>query len=223
VQDSSEPGVVRRSKWLLTIVGLLIAFVVPELGIGRHLFPHSNIPSSLGREIVWWCIALALIAYVLFVEKRPLRSVGFRKPTWKTFVFGLLGAAIAIMLFPLCFALIFPLLHLRPNTAAMNSILHTPWWFRLLLVGRAGFVEELLYRAYPIERLRERTGSATLAVIVSIAAFTYAHLAYWGAAHLIIVGLGAIVFALLYLWRRDFFCNVIAHFVSDAAGFLLSP
>jgi hypothetical protein len=31
---------------------------------------------------------------------------------------------------------------------------------------------------------------------------------------------GALVFALLYVWRRDLPSNMLAHFLADAAGFL---
>ncbi len=89
------------------------------------------------------------------------------------------------------------------------------------MVLRAAVVEEILFRGYLIEKVRQLTGSWALAVIVSIAAFTYAHLAFWGAVHLIPVAMAGTVFALLYVWRRDLPSNMLAHFITDAAGFLM--
>jgi membrane protease YdiL (CAAX protease family) len=56
--------------------------------------------------------------------------------------------------------------------------------------------------------------------VVSVVAFTAAHFSGWGVVHLIPVFGAAIVFALLYRWRRDTPSNVMAHFMTDAAGFL---
>ena len=54
------------------------------------------------------------------------------------------------------------------------------------------------------------------------AAFTYAHLAGWGAAQLIVAGSGGVVLTALYLWRRNLWVNMLAHWIADGAGFLLS-
>jgi membrane protease YdiL (CAAX protease family) len=38
---------------------------------------------------------------------------------------------------------------------------------------------------------------------------------------MVVVGFGAVILGLLYLWRRDLICNMIAHFLVDLAGFLV--
>ena len=43
-----------------------------------------------------------------------------------------------------------------------------------------------------------------------------------GPVHLIAVGGGGFVFALLYIWRKDLPSNMIAHFLADAVGLLTS-
>jgi hypothetical protein len=69
-------------------------------------------------------------------------------------------------------------------------------------------------------RIQQLSKNTAFAVVVSVTAFTYAHLGGWGPVHLIAVGGGALVFALLYVWRRDLPSNMLAHFLADAAGFL---
>ena len=119
------------------------------------------------------------------------------------------------------YAFVFPALHLKTNAAEMSYLLHTPFWYRLILVTRAAVAEELLFRAYPIERLKELTGSLLVAAVVSTIAFTYAHLSSWGAAQLIVAGYGGVVLATLYVWRRNLWANMLAHWIADGAGFLM--
>jgi membrane protease YdiL (CAAX protease family) len=77
-----------------------------------------------------------------------------------------------------------------------------------------------MFRAYLMEKVRQLTGSWTLAFVLSVATFTYAHLSGWGLVQLVPVFGAGIVFALMYIWRRDTVSNVIGHFLTDAAGFI---
>lgn len=110
------------------------------------------------------------------------------------------------------------------NTAAIiariQAIMQTPYWYRVQMVLRAAFTEEILFRGYLIEKVRQIFKSTALAVVVSVAAFTYAHLGGWGPVQLIAVSGGGLVFALLYVWKKDLPSNMLAHFLADAAGFL---
>jgi membrane protease YdiL (CAAX protease family) len=107
------------------------------------------------------------------------------------------------------------------NKAAYAGLVQTPFWYRLLLVTRAAVGEELLFRGYPIPRLEELTRSRLFAALLSWAAFTYAHLSYWGGAQLLIAGWGGLLLTILFLWRRNIWVNMIVHWLTDGAGFLL--
>lgn len=96
-----------------------------------------------------------------------------------------------------------------------------PFWLRVLIIVRAAVFEEIFFRGFMIERLTAIFGSRWGAAAVSLAAFTFLHLGYWGWAHLMIAGFGGIVLTALYLWRRDLAANMIAHLLTDAIGFLL--
>jgi hypothetical protein len=41
-------------------------------------------------------MAELLVAYVLFGERRPLRSIGLVKPDWKSIAWGAGGAAVTV-------------------------------------------------------------------------------------------------------------------------------
>jgi membrane protease YdiL (CAAX protease family) len=113
--------------------------------------------------------------------------------------------------------------HLDTTTVLeqQRMILSKPYWFRVVLVLRAAVVEEIVFRGYMIEKVRQLSGSGFLAVAVSVLTFTWAHYAGWGAVQLIPVFGAGTVLAFLYVWRRDLPSNMLAHFLTDGAGFLL--
>ncbi|MGA7343312.1 MAG: type II CAAX endopeptidase family protein [Terracidiphilus sp.] len=205
-----------------TLAGLAGALIFALTPLARWLAPGEAMGAMLTREAVWWACAAAILVWLRFGEGLPLSSIGFRRFTWKSLVFGLLAAIATTAIMILQFAMIIPMLHLDASAAiaAQQSILRTPYWFRVLLVLRTGVVEEILFRGYLIEKIVQVAGSLWIAILCSAAAFTYAHLAGWGLVHLIPVAGAGLVFALLYAWRRDLGSNMLGHFIADGLGFL---
>lgn len=202
--------------------GLLLALAVGDLPIAHWLVAGDSMAHKLAGEAIFWCCALAVILWLTAVERLPLSSIGFRRPTWKNAGLAILAALVTTGIMVLQFAVIIPALHLDASrsVAVQQTILRTPFWYRFLLVLRAAVMEEIVFRGYMIEKVRQLTGSTTLALLVSIAAFTYAHLRGWGPVQLIPVAGAAVVLGLFYIWRRDLPANMLAHFLTDAAGFL---
>jgi len=207
---------------VLTGSGLLLAFGLPELLLGLRLAPGDSLTARLLREGVWWACGAAMLSYVLLVERRPLSSIGFRRPNLQTFSIAVPAALVMLATVVLSYAVVFPALGLHVNQAAVASITHNPIWLITAMVARAGVVEEVLYRGYPIERIQELSGSKWIGAVVSTLVFILAHLSGWGPEQLIVVFFGAVLLALLYLWRRDLMCNMLAHFLADLIAFLLS-
>ena len=164
---------------------------------------------------ILFAITAILLVYILLVERRPVSSIGLRLPTWKSFAFGIAVAVILVIGAVVTISVVFPALHRRISQSAVDNLLHTPWWFRLLLATRAAVFEELCYRGYTIGRAQELTGRKWIAFFVSVAAFTYTHLSSVGWAYLIFVGFGGVVLSLYYIWRRDLASNMVAHFLTD--------
>lgn len=202
------------------LIGLLLALGGANLGLGNLGERYTGLGPLLGREVLWWLLVIIVLVYILFVERLPLSSIGFKRPRWGTL--WAIPAAVVLVggIVSISYGL-FPLLHLHMNTAEMSKLMATPYWYRLILVARAAVCEEVLFRGYPIERIKELTGKSWIAAAVSWAAFTIAHLGSWGWAQLIVAGFGGIVLTALYLWRRDLPCNILAHFIADGSGFLL--
>ena len=213
----------RAGQWLLIAVGLSIAWGLPELDLGNRIAPGPSMEARLVREGVWWGVGSSLLAYVVFLERRPLSSIGIRRPTPKTFLVASIAAVVMLCTVALSYAVIFPLLGLTVNQAAVARVTDNPGWLIVLMVARAGVIEEILYRGYPIERIREIGGSNWWAAVIPTAVFVLAHLSVWGAAQLIVVLFGAVLLAILYIWRRDLICNMVAHFLVDLVAFLGAP
>ena len=207
---------------ILALCGLLLTLAFGLLPIGSWLIHGNSIGQLLARDAIVWGCAVIILLWLTLVERLPLSSIGFRGANWKGIVFGIVTAIVITAIMVIQFTVIIPMFHL--STAAIvarqQAIMHTPYWYRVQLVLRAAFTEEILFRGYLIEKVRQLFKSTTLAVIVSVAAFTYAHLRGWGPVQLISVCGAGIVLALLYVWRKDLPSNMLAHFLSDAAGFL---
>lgn len=210
--SSREP---RKHAWAALLI--MIVFALPFVG---WVWPGDSFAAQVGREGVYWLLTLALIGFVRLIERRPVSSIGLTRPSWKTAVFGILGAVGMVGGIVAIYNLVFPALGLSANEPMAASIKSMPMWFRVLLILRAAVFEEVFYRGFMIERLTELTRLRWLAALVSLAAFTLAHLSGWGAAHLMVAGFGGIVLTALYLLRKDLACNMLAHFLTDAIGFL---
>lgn len=205
----------------ITLAGLSLALVLPGVGLTRYLPDIPGMNPMYLRELFWWLLLALLVFFVVLIEMRPLRSIGVKRPNWKTFAVGIATGVVAVVGITTIYFAVFPRLGLHMNTGEMSKLLQTPYWYRFLLVTRAAMVEETLFRGYGIQRLEELTSSHWIAGVVTWTAFTLAHLSSWGWAQLSIAGWGGAILTALYLWRRDLVCNVVAHWVTDGAGFLL--
>jgi membrane protease YdiL (CAAX protease family) len=210
----------RRRPVRLLLIGLILGMALPSLGIGHWIAPGLDLGSMAVREVVFWTITGLLVFHATRIEGHPLSSLGFRRPTIWTLVLGLAVGLAITALFVVTGMVAMGVLHLHGNAAAARPLIAAPRWFRVLLVVRAAVTEEILYRAYPIERIEALSRSKLLAFAVSVVGFALAHLQYWGPVQLLFVAPAGVVLALLYLWRRDILCNMLAHLVTDGIGLL---
>ena len=206
----------------LAIAGLLLAWGMPFSGLPETLFPGAPVAARVGRELIWWTFGGVLLAYVLLVERRPLRSINLKLPTFSTLLWGCIFVVPLMASVMLCYGVILPMLDLRQDMATTHSIVALPLWLQTATMLRAGVVEEILFRGYPIERLTSLTGKRWPAAIISGAIFVAAHVSGWAASQLIVVAFGTFILTGLYLWRRDLMACMIAHALTDIIGFALA-
>ncbi|HEY1548408.1 MAG TPA: CPBP family intramembrane glutamic endopeptidase [Kofleriaceae bacterium] len=189
------------------LIGVVLAVGIARLPLSawEHEFAHLVL-----YELTWWLLVAGVLAYVRFVERRPLASIGFASPHVR-------GIAIAVAA---GIAMLAVLATIYVGESTLSKLIATPLWWRLISVVRAAVAEEIIFRGYAIERLSELTGRRWLAAVTSCAIFALAHVGTWGWGHLIVAGAGGAMLTALYLWRRNLWINIIAHAIVDGVALL---
>lgn len=211
----------RAPNRILILIGLLIALGLPFAPLGSWGKAYSGLGPLWGGEAAWAAFFLVILLYVLFVERRPLSSIGFRRPKAWDVVIGI-AAMVAIVVGDAVISTVEARLHLavKPQIAAL---LATPLSYRAFIAVRAAVVEETAFRGYGLERITDLTGSRWLAAVITFALFTLAHYPGGGLALALAAACGGLVLTLLYLWRRNLWTTILAHWLTDAVGLLLIP
>jgi membrane protease YdiL (CAAX protease family) len=209
------------SSRLVIVIGLVLTLGLVLLKGNQFGETYLGLTPLQGRDLFWWSLLIATVLYIVLVERRPISSIGIRRPTWKTPAFGV-GLAVVLFAIDPAIAWLLTQFHLNPEagSGSASALAATPLWYRIILLLRAAIAEEVIFRGYAIERIEELTASRILAVLVPTAMFAYAHFAYWGLVPLAAIGAAGLVLSLFYLWRRDLVANMIAHFIVDAVALL---
>jgi membrane protease YdiL (CAAX protease family) len=207
---------------LQIIVGLCLFLGLPFCHLGDLGKKFSGLGPLFGGEVPWWILFVAILLYVVLLERRRLSSIGFRRPGIADLALALLAAFVLFMGVGLIYQLLLPALHINIDRQ-LGTVIATPLWFRLITVTRAAVVEETAFRGYGLERLRELTGSKSLAAVVTWFLFTIVHLTSWGWGQVIIAAFGGLILTLLYVWRGNLWANIVAHWLTDGSAFILLP
>ncbi len=95
----------------------------------------------------------------------------------------------------------------------------------VLILGiiTAAVTEEVLFRGYALERLRQLTGRWWLAGLIRVGVFTVIHLPSWGVAHALGVVLpSGAALTVLEIWKRNLPLVILVHPVIDAPLIVLA-
>jgi len=199
------------------IVGLAIALVVttvawypPVLG---PLLPEGFVLRNLAQQGIDWAFALILVAIVVFWERQPLSSMGFKKLGRENLAGGL-GLGGFVMLGIVAWTLIAS--RLRDSSMGMDA---PPagffYWYAPLALITAGFSEEVIYRGYAMERLLGMFKSPWPALLLTHAAFSLMHIKD-GWPKVIMVATVGFLFTWWYYRNRDLTMNIVGHLFVDA-------
>ena len=71
--------------------------------------------------MLWWALVIIVLLFILLVERLPLSSIGFRRPTWKT-LWAIPAGVLLVIGVPFIYFVVFPLLLLHMNTAEMTKL-----------------------------------------------------------------------------------------------------
>jgi len=207
-----ETAVHRPQTVSRTWFALIFCFVVflPIRAIVGWLTPGSTVASNSLREFLIFSSAAALLLYIHYGERLPFSSIGIGTSMWwKSGLWSVVTAAA-------CLAVAGGIIYVTKwnGGAHAHDFDNLPLWLIVLIVFRAGFVEELFFRGFAIERLQSLGWPRAAAALVPLTIFALLH--YPGGPMNILVSftLGGIL-TLFYLWRRDLVSNIIAHFLVD--------
>ncbi len=209
-----------------TAIGLVVALLLGPvfLALYRVARPEITTFNVTLRELMILAMAGVLALIIRFGERLPWSSVGLARPragnTALWVLISLLGVAAAL-------ALAFGVIHLLNLPVAFESsdalaFGRLPRWVVLLVVMRAGFVEEFFYRGYAIERLEAISSSRFVSAGLPLLLFAVVHYRQGWAGILIALFTGAVLTA-VYLKTRNLWINVTAHFLVDFIPNVLIP
>lgn len=207
-----------------TLVGIAISLfgVTPILFIFRQIAPDAlSNTIVVAREISVFALAGLLLLLVVRWEGKDLRSIGLHGDHWK------LSLLRSLLLTVISFALVFACL------GAFN-VLNIPFgnsdgryaavskWAILLLIFRAGIVEEIFYRGYLMGRLSEFFSSPIIYLLLPSVIFGLLHYNQ-GIGGIIIAFVLSVGISTFYWKTRDLKATIVAHFIVDFIPNILLP
>jgi tetratricopeptide (TPR) repeat protein/membrane protease YdiL (CAAX protease family) len=219
------------SIYFTTFLGLAVGFSILLRPLGSLL---NSLLESTGMS-KYGCWSLINIAYqllatavilgiVVAIERKPLSSVGLRRPTLSDLGLGLalfVAVEIAGAVFRLLLVFFFPNSMSNVASCQLNSFSSVPAGLGLFVAAAAGISEEIAARGFAIDRLRIVSGRLGLAAAVALALDLAEHIPYWGWRYAIEIAPMQLLFVLMYLWRKDIMACIIGHFLTDALPFMI--
>jgi len=197
-----------RATWFGLFLSLFSMIVIRQACRAVSTEPGTSL--VLIREVAMFACASLLLWLILRKEELPLRSVGIgTSPLWKSLAWGVvIAVACAVP------AILIANFTGYGHGAGSKSFAKLPVWLIFVVVVRAGFVEELFYRGYAIDRLQRLGFGKIIAVGIPLLVFAAAHWTGGVANIAIALVLGAVLTA-FYSWRKDVVANMFGHFLVD--------
>lgn len=209
----------KAARHIITIlVGLAIAYLPSYI---HKLMNWTGIqvgPDGPPSVMIWnWLAVALLLGYIAYVERRQLASILLVKPKkkdieWAFWFWGIVLAVswLANMLFP-------------PETnQGTNELLGYSLPVILGIIVTAAITEEILFRGYPIERIKALTGRTWLAVGISFIIFILPHITFFGFDWLLYHGTSTVMLYVLYVWRKNLYASMVLHLLGNLPLLLLA-
>ncbi len=206
----------------LQYFGLLVAFAASPLLLALFSWRRFSPFSPVARSSLW--VVAAIVLTIAATETTDwLAYLGLAWPAWANIGLAVLAAAIMFIVLGLSQYFQRRLGASSPKQAEQyKTILNLSYGHRSFLVVTAAVTEEALYRGYAIGVGQHLVGSIWLACILSVVAFTLAHIR-WSFVHLPPVFISTLVLTLLFVFTHNLWVCIIAHAIVDGAGFLVVP
>lgn len=199
----------------LLAAALLAQYVQSRISPLRAFLEQGNIlyrVSWMEFTLLKHAAFFVLLLLVLRVREQPLRSIGFPRLDARR-----LALALALVGFFFGAALLHRSDYLLTEGARDWMV---PLWTEerllwVLLAFSAGVVEEIFFRGFAIVWTYRWSRHLPLAVLLPAGVFAAGH-AYLGWLNVAFAFAVALVFSLVFLWRRDLYWLMVLHFLIDA-------
>jgi membrane protease YdiL (CAAX protease family) len=214
----------RFSLWsflavLLALAGpLVVAVVGTRAAEGSWSFAsHALSVAAIALTVV------AVYAFSIVVDGCRFRDLGFAQVSWSSIAIGFVLAGFFIGIFGPLASWSLARLGTAGFEQGLRRVADLPTWYLILTIMVVASAEELLYRAYAIERLGTLIGSRWIAGFISLVMFCLAHVPMWGGAPALTTIAAGCIFTIVYLVRADVVALVIAHVATDLFGLVIAP
>jgi uncharacterized protein len=209
----------RRSRSLHFLVAListagflLLVRLLPSLRTG-------SAAQVIVKAVVEIGATIGLLYGLIRWGIEPREAFGVRRVRASSLGWGLVCfLASAILSALTIFA--FVRLGITQDRATLTSLASRPVPIIILLAAMAAIAEEIIFRSVLITELEAATGMRWLAGLVSLVVFAAAHAGGWGPWQVIFAAVPGLVLTLFFLWKRDLWICILAHFLTDALGLL---
>jgi membrane protease YdiL (CAAX protease family) len=185
-------------------------------GLARQM---GEVAARFVSEGAIWLFGAVVVGIALFGEPRTLASIGLRRLTISTPLWGI-AAAVALIGFGGVASFVTYNILRAPNhtPAQIEALVRGSLIYALFLSLRGGMIEEVFFRGLAIEQLTVVTGRRWLGALIATLFFVAIHTVHFDLRQLIPIATVSFGLAGLYLWRRNLWINIIAHTLIDAVA-----
>ncbi|TCL63357.1 CAAX prenyl protease-like protein [Hydrogenispora ethanolica] len=213
-----QPADKNWSHRFVIVVGLSIAYLPGYIHKILNLFGTRFGPEGPPSVILWnWLSVLVLTLYIIVIERRGLASIRLARPTKKDLEWACIFWGIGMS-----WNWIMNMIAPQPHNEGLDTLINLPLPVIIALIITTAVTEEILFRGYSIERLRELTGKLWIAVSLSFMVFVFPHIQFFETQWLLYHGIGTVFIYILYVWRRNLWACILTHFLSNAPLLILA-
>jgi len=195
-----------RSARAHALAGLTVAIALPALATFRVGFTDTT--AAIALALTPWLTLL----WVVGVERKPLSSIGLRRPRWSLLPLGLAGIAINVTITAGITAIGAKFGLHETQSALMDRLLQGSGLILVLLATNGALLTEISFRAFALERF---SADAKLAAFLQILLTTTIFVGGRGWAHGLVWLVDDLVFTAYYLRTRNTAVCIIAHAIPN--------
>ncbi|MFG2006782.1 CPBP family intramembrane glutamic endopeptidase [Spirillospora sp. NPDC048911] len=198
--------------WFVPTIGQPLTDPIAEAlrSMGLLADDTSDAAWFVATLVLRWVAAALLLVFVLTIERRPLSSLGIRKPRRKHLLIAA-SLALPVMMVGIILHSLLTGGGTDESTRTDQIIESLNTWQLAHLIINAAIVEELFFRGLLIERVTELTGSTAFAAAASYTVFVASHIPGSGwASALTVVAVGTVLTTVLYVVTRNLIPCIVA-------------